>query len=98
MKLRFDARAIDDLHGIRTYIKQHAGSQAAERVRKNLHTRINRLRIRPLIGVPSSVPEICILPPTRYPYRIYYTIQGDTVVILHIRHTSRQLPDIDDFR
>jgi addiction module RelE/StbE family toxin len=98
MKLRFDARAIDDLRSIRAYIKQNAGSQAAERVRKNLHTRISRLRNRPLMGVPSSAPELRILPPTRYPYRIYYTIQDDTVVILHIRHTARQLPNIDDLR
>ncbi|HEY5827616.1 MAG TPA: type II toxin-antitoxin system RelE/ParE family toxin [Hyphomicrobiaceae bacterium] len=31
--------------------------------------------------------------PTRYPYRIYYTVQGDEVVILHIRHTARRAPD-----
>lgn len=37
-----------------------------------------------LIGVLASNPEIRILPPSRYPYRIYYTIQGDDVVILYI--------------
>ena len=49
---------------------------AADRVREHLRTRIARLLIRPLIGVLTSNPEIRILPPTRHPYRIYYTIQG----------------------
>ncbi len=44
------------------------------------------------MGVPSSQPGVRILQPTRYPYRIYYTVQGDEIVILHIRHTSRQAP------
>jgi plasmid stabilization system protein ParE len=47
----------------------------------------------PFIGVVSSNPQIRILPPTRYPYRIYYTVQGEDVVILHIRHTARLAPD-----
>jgi hypothetical protein len=46
----------------------------------------------PAWGVPSSQTGVRILQPTRYPYRIYYTVQGDDVVILHIRHTSRQAP------
>lgn len=33
------------------------------------------------------------LPPTRYPYRIYYAVLGDDVVILHIRHTARSTPE-----
>ena len=41
----------------------------------------------------GSNPEIRILPPTLYPYRIYYTVQGDDVVILHIRHSARSEPD-----
>ena len=61
-------------------------------VRVNLRARINLLRNRPFIGVVTSNPEIRMLPPTRYPYRIYYTVQGDDVVILHIRHTARSTP------
>jgi hypothetical protein len=45
------------------------------------------------VGLATSNPHIRILPPTRYPYRIYYTVQSDELVILHIRHTARLAPD-----
>ena len=50
----------------------------------------------PLIGVATSEPGIRILPPTRYPYRIYYTVTDVAVVILHIRHSARHDPDLGD--
>jgi len=93
MNIRWDVRALDDLRDIRRYIAQHGSLAAADRVREHLRSRIERLIARPLIGVLTSNPEIRILPPTRYPYRIYYTIQGDDVVILHIRHSARSEPD-----
>ena len=93
MKLRYDARAVQDLRDIRSYIASQGSPAVAERVRRSLHVRINRLRQHPLIGTPSSIPDVRILPPTRYPYRIYYAIRGGEVVILHIRHTARQAPD-----
>jgi hypothetical protein len=34
-----------------------------------------------------------MLPPTRYQYRIYYTVSIDAVIVLHIRHTARCAPD-----
>lgn len=93
MNIRWDARALDDLRDIRRYIAQRGSPVAADRVREHLRSRIARLLSRPLIGVLTSNSEIRILPPTRYPYRIYYTIQGDDIVILHIRHSARSEPD-----
>jgi plasmid stabilization system protein ParE len=92
MNIRWDVRALEDLRDIRRYIAKHGSSAAADRVRDHLRTRVARLLTTPLIGVLTSNPEIRILPPTRYPYRIYYTIQGDDVVILHIRHSARSEP------
>jgi plasmid stabilization system protein ParE len=57
-----------------------------------LAARIERLRSHPLIGIATDNPDIRVLPPTRYPYRIYYTVRGDEVVILHIRDTARRAP------
>ena len=93
MNVRWDTRALDDLRDIRHYIARRGSPAAADRVREHLRTRIERLLTRPLIGVLTSNPEIRILPPTRFPYRIYYTIQRDDVVILHIRHSARLGPD-----
>jgi toxin ParE1/3/4 len=93
MRLRWDARALQDLRDIRRYIGAHGSPAAADRVRQHLRTRVDRLLTNPSIGVVTNNPQIRILPPTRYPYRIYYTVQGDDVVILHIRHTARAAPD-----
>ena len=35
----------------------------------------------------SSTRELTIL---RYPYKVYYEVEGDEVWIVHIRHTSRR--------
>jgi len=93
MNLRWDARALQDLREIRKYIAKQGSPAAADRVRKHLRARANNLRGSPLMGVSSGNPSIRILAPTRYPYRIYYSVLGDEIVILHIRHTARQTPD-----
>ena|SRR5438477_3242672 len=93
MKLRWDARAVQDLRDIRRYIAMHGAPGSADRVRRHLRARVHRLLTHPFIGVASTNSHIRILPPTRYPYRIYYTVQADDVVILHIRHTARMAPD-----
>jgi hypothetical protein len=46
--------------------------------------------------VRTNEPDIRVLPPTRYPYRIYYTITADAVVILHVRHNARRDPDFSN--
>ena len=71
---------------------QSASARAADRVRAHLLQRITQLSRLPHMGVVTSERKISILAPTRYPYRIYYTVQHNEVVILHIRHTARQAP------
>ena len=97
LKLRLDVQAWDDLSAIREHLKAEASAVAADRVRAHLRKRMESLRHNPRLGVRSSDPEIRILPPTRYPYRIYYTITDEAVVILHIRHSARRDPDLSDF-
>jgi plasmid stabilization system protein ParE len=93
MKVRWDFRAVQDLHAIRRYVAAHGSPDSAERIRKYVVARVDRLRSHPRLGVPSDNPDVRILAPTRYPYRIYYTVRGQEVVILHIRHTARAAPD-----
>ena len=95
MKVRLHARARRDLAEIRDYIRNAGNLQGAERVRLHLKERIERLGRSPEAGIASSHPDIRVLSPTRYPFRIYFTVAGDAVVVLHIRHTARQLPDLN---
>src|SRR4051794_4711297 len=94
LRIRFYRRADQDLQDIQSYLVQQAGAQAAERVRLHLLGKIRRLANAPLMGRPTSSAEIRILPPTRYPYRIYYAAARDTVIVLHIRHSARREPDL----
>ena len=93
MNLRWDARALQDLRDIRSYIAAHGSPAAADHIRQHLRARVVRLLTNPAIGVATTNRQIRILPPTRYPYRIYYAVLGDDVVILHIRHTARSAPE-----
>lgn len=93
MKLRWDQRAVQDLRGIRGYVAAQSTRTIANRVRRHLEKRIERLQAHPYIGARSGNPHVRILAPTQYPYRVYYSVQGDEIVILHIRRTARRAPD-----
>lgn len=96
LKLLLHRRAERDLRSIQGYLLEEAGAPAAERVRAHLHRMMLRLTGTPYMGRPTSNPEIRILPPTRYPYRLYYTVTADAVIVLHIRHTARRDPDTSE--
>ena len=96
LKVRLHARARADLTGIRSYLLAEASTQAADRVRQHLRDKILRLGDRPLLGIATTSPDIRILPPTKYPYRIYYTVTATSVMILHIRHSSRREPEASE--
>jgi len=93
LSVRLDTQAEHDLRAIRDYLIEHADSESAQRVRQYLYGRIERLRHAPQIGVRTTHPDIRLLPPTRYPYRIYYTLTEEAIVILHIRHSARRDPE-----
>ena len=76
MKLRWDSRAVQYLRDIRSYIAVHGAPGAADRVRQHLRARVDRLLANPFVGLATSNPHIRILPPTRYPYRVYYTAKA----------------------
>jgi toxin ParE1/3/4 len=94
VKVNLHSRAEQDLQDIKSYLVQHAGAQAAERVRLHLLGKIGRLANTPRMGRPTTNADIRILPPTRYPYRVYYAIARDVVIVLHIRHSARRDPDL----
>jgi toxin ParE1/3/4 len=92
-RLELSARARDDLIEIRAYIRQFDPA-AAERVGSYLSAQIKRLQKFPELGVETQRPGFRVLQPARYKYRIYYAVHDDAVRILHVRHTSRESPDI----
>ena len=93
LKLRFDPQAVNDLRVIRAYLLAEAGPLIADRIRSHLRKRMESLRDNPRLGIATTEPDIRILPTARYPYRNYYTIVPEAVVILHVRHSARRDPD-----
>ena len=96
LKLRFDPQVAIDLGDIRDYLLSKTDTGTAERVRSHLRLRMEKLGHNPRLGIRTNEPDIRVLPPTRYPYRIYYTITTDAVVILHVRHSARRDPDFSN--
>lgn len=95
--VRFDEQALADIDEIRGYISSF-DHEAAGRVVNHIVARIEALKNKPDLGKPSSRPGLRVLYPIKYPYRVYYLYLADEIVILHIRHTSRDVPDLDQLR
>jgi plasmid stabilization system protein ParE len=46
----------------------------------------------PVYGTPRRMSPACELTLSRHPYKIYYEVTSDEVIILHVRHTRRRPP------
>lgn len=89
MKVRYTPRALADREAIFAYLDARNPS-AARKVVGLIVQRAESLRHAPRKGRLTDRSGIRTLWVAPYPYRIFYRIDGDTVVILHIRHTSRR--------
>jgi toxin ParE1/3/4 len=91
MKLVYSRRARADLEEIATYYSINASPTIAKSVERRFIEVIERI-----CRAPESAPRVAqrsqvrVVAVVRYPYRIFYRFRGDTIDILHIRHTSRR--------
>jgi addiction module RelE/StbE family toxin len=88
MKVTYSARALNDLDSIYGYICQH-NPQAAAVVTSVIQHQISHLADHPLMAPITTIPSVRNLTIARYPYKAYYRIRGDDVIVLHIRHSRR---------
>lgn len=90
MKVRFSKRARADLVEIADYISRD-NLVAAGRVRGAILHAIDLLSRQPNIGMRNErSPTLRSKLAVPFPYRIHYRTKGDTLWIIHIRHTSRR--------
>jgi toxin ParE1/3/4 len=91
MKLVYSRRAIADLGKIATYYATAASPVVAYSIGIRLETVIERIcrapEAAPRLSQRSNVRVVAVV---RYPFRIFYRLRGDTIDILHIRHTARR--------
>jgi plasmid stabilization system protein ParE len=89
MKVRYTDTAATEVEEILEYIAQHNPS-AAVRVNLRIHQTTDLLADFPEIAQMTDEPGIRRTPVGRYPLLVYYTVEGNEVVILHVRHAARE--------
>jgi plasmid stabilization system protein ParE len=91
MRVRYTLTALAELEEIFTHVVQHDRS-AAVRIVDRVDLIAARLAEFTMIGHPVDEPDVRLVPPGRFPYRVFYTLSEDTVVILNVRHAARSRP------
>ena len=89
MRVRFAPRAYNDLAAILDYIDARS-PQGARNVKRTIQKAIEVIGQAPEAGRPSGVADTRVLPAGRYPYLIYWRIEGEEAWLLHIRHAARR--------
>jgi toxin ParE1/3/4 len=91
VKLRYSPRAHTDIAHIYEYVAQHNVGAATSVVR---HIRLtSRLVARhPGLGRETDIPGVRVFPTARYAYLVYHSVREGEVVVIHVRHGSRDAP------
>src|SRR2546421_5344280 len=90
MKVKYTPNAQSDLDAIYLHLDQRS-PDAAQSVKDLIERRIAALAQFPLMAPATDELGVNELSIVRYPYKVYYEVGRDEVLILHIRHTSRAL-------
>jgi toxin ParE1/3/4 len=96
VKVRYSSRATSDIAHIAEYLVERSPS-GARSVDRSIRKTVDLIAAFPGSGrTLEQRPAIRVMPVGRYPYLIFYTLRGDEIVILHIRHGARKLVDARD--
>ncbi|MFY9954064.1 type II toxin-antitoxin system RelE/ParE family toxin [Bradyrhizobium sp.] len=91
MRLVHSRRAVADLQRIATYYAANASPRIAQSIERRLVIVIERIcRLPQAAPRVSQRSQVRVAAVVRYPFRIFDRVRGDTIDILHIRHTSRR--------
>ena len=91
MRVEYSKRAVADLRQIAAYYNRSGNPALAERVAARIQEVVARIAEFPVSGraVPQR-PGVRVVPLLSYRYKIFYRVIRDSVLIVHIRHTSRR--------
>ena len=89
MRLQYRAQALADIDAIHRYLEERSPS-GARSVLRAIYASIQLIAEHPLSYQRTDDPEIRVHVVQRYRYRVFYGVIGDTVEIIHVRHTSRR--------
>lgn len=89
MRVRYTLRARNDLASILTYVDARS-PQGARNVKRAIQKTIELIGQFPESGRRAHVEETRVLPAGRYPYLIYWSIEGGEAWLVHFRHAARR--------
>jgi toxin ParE1/3/4 len=93
VKIVYSPRAIADIIDIADYLKARSPT-GAHAVQLRIERSIALLAEFPGAGrTLAQRPQVRVMPLGRYPYLIFYTVSGEVLTVLHIRHAARQPVD-----
>jgi plasmid stabilization system protein ParE len=89
MKAVFTAAALADLEYVVAYTKQNFPGSTAP-LERRIRDVVSRIEMWPHSGRQvAERPGVHVVPLIRYPFRIFYTLSGGEIHILHIHHAAR---------
>ena len=89
MRLQYRAQALADIDAIHQYLEERSPS-GARNVLRAIYASIQLIAEHPLSYQRTDDPDIRVHVVQRYRYKIFYSVAGDVVEIIHVRHTSRR--------
>ena len=91
MKLRFTARATQDLTDIADYLVAR-NPNAAQNVRAAILHSLQSLILFPNVGRPQTIQGVRKLVTRQYRYLVYYAVDepSEEIVVLSIQHPARE--------
>jgi toxin ParE1/3/4 len=96
MRVRYTERALDNLWSISRTIRLEslAGADAvAQRIERTVRLIAQHSGAGRVHRKNDGIRRLAI---GRYPYTVYYRIDADVIVILHVRHAKRRAPKMGD--
>jgi len=91
VRLRYTRRAREDIERIFAYIDTHSPAGAVS-VKRALKRAIETIGALSASGQASGWKDARQRPANPYPYIVYWIVEHDEILILHIRHASRRKP------
>ena len=95
MKLRYTDPATEELQQSISYFRERAPSLVAD-FADGIDRAAAQILDNPHLARATEIAKIRRWYIRRFKYSIFYTIEGDEVVILHIRHAARRSPWEDE--
>jgi toxin ParE1/3/4 len=95
MRVRYLPRAFADLEAIHSYIAKHS-PEAAVQVAGAITKSISGLAEFPEIGQAVDEENVRVLRSAHHAYNIFYSVIGEEIQILHIRHPARRPPEVNE--